>query len=114
MIKKVFRTNKNTYFYEDVRMNVKNKTVHSKAHSLAHDMKEAIDKDEVDFRTHYKKNINILGFSLYWRPLESGRHHMSIVEHDLLHPFQSWSSAYKTYFERRDAFHYIKSRWFAH
>ena len=32
LVKKVFRTNEKTYFYEDVRLDVKNKTVHSKSH----------------------------------------------------------------------------------
>ena len=114
LIKKVFSTNKHTYFYEDVRLDVKNKTVHSKSHSLAYDFKEHLDQNEIAIRTQYRKNIHVLGFSLYWRPLESGKNHMSITEYNLYQPYSTWSKFFRTYFERRDAYKYIKSRWFAH
>ncbi|CAI2382961.1 unnamed protein product [Moneuplotes crassus] len=113
LIKKVFRTNEHTYFYEDIRLNVKDKTVHSKAHNLFNDMKENLTENEITLRNQYRTH-NLLGFSLYWRELGSGKNHMSIIENHSWVPNQSWSLWFKTFFARRDAYNYLKGRWTCH
>ena len=114
LVKKVFRTNENSYFYEDVRLDVKSKTAHSQAHILTHDLKEELDEKELDIRRSYRKNYNIVGFSLFWKPLDAGKNHLSIIELTNETPTETWSLWKNTWLAKRDAFHYLKSRWFAH
>ena len=100
--------------YEDVRLNVKDKTVHSKAHSFFHDLKEPLDNKEIMIRTNLRGNTALYGFSIYWRALESGKNHMSIVENHNESPTTSWSAWFRSYLARRDAYCYLRNRWFAH
>mmetsp|Transcript_9041 Transcript_9041/g.10221 ORF Transcript_9041/g.10221 Transcript_9041/m.10221 type:complete len:159 (+) Transcript_9041:30-506(+) len=114
LVKKIFRTSDNGYFYEDVRFNVKDKTVHSQAHSYLHDLKEHIENEEIKIRVNLRAHSHILGFSVYWRQLASGKNHMSIIESHNKAATVSWSSCFKTFFARRDAYNYLKNRWTAH
>uniref|UniRef100_A0A7S3JD30 Uncharacterized protein n=1 Tax=Euplotes harpa TaxID=151035 RepID=A0A7S3JD30_9SPIT len=114
LIKKVFRTNLNTYFYEDVRIDVEAKTVHTKCHQLMHDIKEGLTNEELMIRLKHRSHMNILGFSLFWKQLQNGKNHLSIIENVRWKPYNSWTTLYNDYFMRRDAFSYIKARWYAH
>ena len=113
LIKKVFRANLNTYFYEDVRIDVVNKSVHTKSHQLIHDLKENLDNEELSIRLKHRGASNIHGFSLFWKPLQSGRNHLSIIENSRWKVTNRWSELFNNYFIRRDGFNYIKSRWYA-
>ena len=100
--------------YEDVRLDTKNKTVHTKAHSLMYNLKDDYDGEELELMKHYRSNINLVGYSIFWKQLENGKNHMSLIENNALQSYMGWAKFYRTYFERRDAFNYLKSRWFAH
>ena len=97
-----------------MRLNVKDKTVHSKSHSFLHDLKEPITDREVILRQNLRTAVNIFGYSIYWRQLDSGRNHMSIVENHNVQQTYSWATWFKNYFARRDAYNYLKNRWTAH
>ena len=114
LIKKVFRANLNTYFYEDVRIDVVSKSVHTKSHQLMYDMKEYLDNEELSIRSKFRGFNNIHGFSLFWKPLQSGRNHLSIIENSRWKESNTWTNLFNDYFIRRDGFNYIKSRWYAH
>ena len=78
------------------------------------DMKEHLTNKELHYRTNYRSTPNILGFSLFWKNAEKGRNHLSIVQNTNYKPYTSWTDRYNDFFAKRDAFAYIKSRWFAH
>jgi hypothetical protein len=55
---------------------------------------------------------NILGFSLYYRKLDSGVNHLSVVENSLWKSSDiAWGQWWNDLFIRRDMARYMRKRW---
>ena len=111
LIKKVFKSGRNQWFFEETFING-NHSVHSQSHSLGLlDLRQQLsDKERIILKT-FRPTPNILSFSLYWRKLTSGGSHMSITEAGFDKIGAPFMEKFNDYLTRRDAFSYLKGRW---
>lgn len=89
LIRKLVQINLTTYAYEETRINrateSKKPSVHKTITKISgFNLKEYVSVEERQIRDQHRPLPNIIGFSLYFRPLkESMWNHFSIVENTL-------------------------------
>lgn len=119
LIRKIVQINLHTYAYEETHINRAtgssvpsvHKTI-TKIHGF--DLKEELSNQERQIRMAHRPMPNILGFSLYWKPLSPATFfsslsknimwaHFSIVENTLWKSNgQTWQGWWSTWKDRRD------------
>ena len=88
LIRKLVQVNTNTYCYEETRITPgeKNPIVHTQLFRIRDfDLHEHLSPEELQIRGTFRPLPNVMGFSLFYKPLlQSGGSHFTIVENTLL------------------------------
>ena len=58
--------------------------------------------------------MNIISFSLFWKPLSTGKNHFSITECTAKKSVQLPTDYYRDFIMKRDVLSYLKNRWYAY
>ena len=112
LVKKVFKVAENQWFHETTIFDPKTQTAHSKCHTLGnHVIGEDISHEERRLRKLHWHQPELISFSQYWRKLANGRAHVSIMEQSYRKEPCHYYDRFISYFKRRDAYTYLKSRW---
>lgn len=118
LVRKIVQVNPTTYCYEETRITPgeKDPIVHTQLYRIKDfDLHEKLDPEEIQIRGAFRPMPNVMGFSLFYRPLlKIGGNHFSIVENSLWKKAGgSWLEYYQDFRDRRDMSSYLKGRWFS-
>jgi hypothetical protein len=119
LIRKVLRVNDSTYCYEESRQTPAPigsglaPTVHTITYRVKNfDLKEHVGPEEAYIRSAHRAVPNVVGYSLFFRPLSDFGNHFSLVENSLNKASDyTWAEWFGDIQDKRDMAAYIKTRW---
>ena len=120
LVRKILKLREGSYAYEETTISkamegdTAKPRVHTQISKIGNefDLQKHETNRELNMRGAFRPLPNLIGFSLYSRPLSSGLNHVSILESTMEKSSgYGWVEWFKDMRDRRDMSNYLKMRW---